>query len=371
MKTLIIRGTLFIFLLLIPILSVNYYVDSYASFRLTYNKIGKIGMTSNYSVGEEIPISERKPKWARITRMNPVDCMILGSSRSMLFSSETLRLDSFYNLAVSGGNDIYDYMAEVYLLYQYDVLPKRILIEVTPNIFNENFYQRRYMEWGNNADNMRAILDGKVRNKKNSRPLGIQVQDILSLQYFKYNLDQLKKGNRTYIKVHNMFDDEQLYTFHIDGSGAYSRNFINQRDENKISLRIKETCEIKGINGCYGFEELDIEKIKTFEAVISFLLENGVNVSFYLPPYVDEIYDYICNYFTIVLDVENYLLDFAKKKNVQVYGSYNPKYCGITIDDLFCDEYHIKYERVIDTLYPRDERLDSFWIDQIVSERNE
>ena len=65
------------------------------------------------------------------------------------------------------------------------------------------------------------------------------------------------------------------------------------------------------------------------------------------------------------------MLNFAKKKNVQVYGSYNPKYCGITIDDLFCDEYHIRYERVIDTLYPRDERLDSFWIDQIVSERNE
>lgn len=93
----------YVFLILAPIVFVDYYVDSYASFRITYNKIGKASVQSNYCVGEEIPLSERKAKWAKINHMDSVEYMILGSSRSLMFSSENLKISSFYNLGVSGG----------------------------------------------------------------------------------------------------------------------------------------------------------------------------------------------------------------------------------------------------------------------------
>ncbi len=365
MKRLIIRGGLFIVLLLIPILFVDYYVDAYASFRLTYDEIGRIGLESNYSVGDDIPLSERKPKWAKLIRMNPVENIVLGSSKSMLFSSENLGIDSFYNLAVSGGNNIKDYYAEIYILYQNNKLPNKMLIEIPPSLFNGSYSENRFTEWGNNSEYMKDTLSGKECHNNDTYLLGIQITDLLSPAYFKYNLQQLLKGNRTYIKIHDSFDDERLATQHIDGSFAYSKEFLNKRNEEKIISNIRWVGEQRKIRGCSDFIDIDSGILTDFEKLISFLTNQGVNVSFYLPPYTEELYEYIRkdNYYHSILDVENYILVYSKNNNMQLYGSYNPDYCGITVKDLIYDEYHINAERVLDTLWPRNPKANYFWVE--------
>ena len=109
--------------LLLPctiIWGINYYVDSYHSFRLTYENLGRLQASNNVMYGSEIPSSERKIKWAVVKAMEQKEFIVLGSSRSLMFSGEDFACDRFYNFAVSGGATIEDYYSEVYLLILYD-----------------------------------------------------------------------------------------------------------------------------------------------------------------------------------------------------------------------------------------------------------
>lgn len=366
MKRVIIRGGLFLLLVALPILFINYYVDAYASFRLTYKDIGKAGVNHNYSLGTEIPLSERKSKWAKVLLMEPVDCIVLGSSKSDLFSRDNLRVDDLYNFAVSGGCNINDYMAESYILYQNDMLPKHMLIEVSPRIFNEKDNDDRWLEWGNSANYMRIVLKGDKCSDNDSSLLGIQITDILSLKYFKYNMEQFIEGNRAYIKVHDSHDDEKLGTYHVDGSYSFSREYQNKYDEYQIENTVIRICEGKNIRGCSSYDTLDKMKITEFEDLVFFLKKYGVNVSLYLPPYSPQMYEYVCrdSYYHSILDAEEYLLDFAKSNGIQAYGSYDPSYCGLSLAD-FYDEYHVKEERISDTLFIRNDDMDDFWVRKI------
>lgn len=362
-KMFINRIIVFLFLMIIPILIVDYYVDSYASFRITYNKIGKISLESNYCVGKDIPVSERKSKWATLNYMDNADYIILGSSRSMLFSSKNLGIDSLYNLGVSGGCTVNDYLAEVYILYQNKKLPQYMLIEISPYIFNSKLEEQRWKEWGNNAEYMRCILNGENIHYDDSALLGVQIKDIISPSYFKYNLNQLQEKKRVYIEVSNNDENEKLTTWHIDGSISYSIEFQNKNNDEVIIRNIKSICDNKTIYGCSDFDMIDGELVNDFCELLLFLKENNVEVSFYLPPYSKPMYNYISEEvaYNTIIDVEDWVINYGRDNHIQVYGSYDPTYCNVEISDLY-DEYHIKDYKIRDTLWARDENLSKDWI---------
>lgn len=363
MSKLLKRGVIYIIIVILPILSIDYYVDSYASFRVTYLKIGKTSIESNYCVGTDIPLSERKAKWAALIYMQPVEHMILGSSRSMLFSKENLALQSFYNLGVSGGSSVRDYMAEVYILYRLNKLPQNMLIEVSPSIFNANSGEYRWSEWGKSCEYMSDLLSGGDIRADDSHLLGIQIKDILSPAYFKYNLDQYKLGRRTCYFINEFEDNELLATQHVDGSYAYSQAYQVKNDEEAVMEQIMNECSSGSIYCCYDFTELDGNLIEDFQHLISFLEEQGVNVALYLPPYAEYMYEFICGsgQYASILKVEEYILKYGRDNQIQVYGSYNPEEIGLEMSDMY-DAYHIKEDRVRDTLWVRNPEAGNMWL---------
>lgn len=165
------------------ILSTDYYVDSYASIRITYDKIAQIAQEHNYYLGTEIPLSERKAKWARVNHMERKHCMALGSSRIQMLTGDKLAKDSFYNMCVSGGSSVNDYLAEIYILYSQEKLPDKLLMEISPPMFNAHSNENRWKEWGDNSAYMRQFLEGNMPEEKQS-DLGIQWKDIISPAYF-------------------------------------------------------------------------------------------------------------------------------------------------------------------------------------------
>lgn len=357
------RGTLFIALVVIPILFVDYYVDSYVSFRVTYDEIGRTALGSNYCVGPDIPISERRVKWARVNHMDPVEYMILGSSRSFLFSTDNLGISSFYNLAVSGGSSVKDYMAEIYILYQQDKLPDHVLIEVSPSIFNVNSGEYRWAEWGSSSEYMKELFDGIDAASDDSYLLGVQIKDLLSPSYFRYNLELFNEGKRVYYVENPYWDNENLTTFHVDGSLAYSRLFQTLYDEAEIISQTTTICEDKRIYYCSDFEELDDDLTSDFQRLIQFLKQQGVSIAVYLPPYSEPMYEYICSdeHYSSIPKVEEWILKYGRDNNIQVYGSYDPTNCGLLLSD-FYDPYHIKDDKVKDTLWVRDQDAPDVWL---------
>lgn len=357
------RIIVFFFILLLPILLVDYYVDSYASFRLTYKKIGKISVDSNYCSGIQIPLSERKAKWAKLIYMQPVENIILGSSRSMMFSKDNMQKDSFYNLSVSGGCTVQDYYSEVYILEHMGLIPENMLIEISPALFNINSGETRYLEWGNSYIYMQAIVKGETnKTVDETRMLGIQLKDIVSPAYFKYNFQQLLEGKRAYIELNSEEDNSLLATQHIDGSYSYSGEYQVKNGTEEILDSTIRTCSEHKIYDCSEFTSLNDELICQFEELIHYLSKKGVKVSFYLPPYSEYMYDYINSdeYYFAILEVEDYILEYANNNNIQVYGSYNPEHSNLQLEDLY-DEYHIKPIKICDTLWPRFDNFENPW----------
>ena len=363
------KSIFFYILLLIPIIVVNYYVDSYAGFRVTYNKIGETSIKSNYCVGTDIPLSERKAKWAHLNKMEPVDYLILGSSRSMLFSSGILGFSSFYNVAVSGGCSVNDYMAETYVLYHQNKLPSHMMIEISPSLFNIHSGEVRWKEWGNNSDYMRQVLNGENVNQDDSYLLGIQYKDLISPDYFKYNFEQLLAGKRTKYIINQYDEDDELTTWHVDGSIAYSKHYQVLYNDERKKEGIKKICDSNTIYSCQNYNELDSNLIMDFERLLIFLKQEGITISFYLPPYASDMYKYICETecFSTIPKVEEWAIEYGMKNGIQVYGSYNPEHLYFTLADLY-DEYHVKVNRIIDTLWVRNPDAPDDWHKQTSGE---
>ena len=159
-----------------------------------------------------------------------------------------------------------------------------------------------------------------------------------------------------------MFETDELATFHVDGSYVYSKEYQSQNDAEFIAEKSKQLYENREIRGYKDYDEMDPQLIEDFEKLMGYLKSVDCHVSFYLPPYSDYLYDCICkdDYYHAAFEVEDYILKYAETNDLQVYGSYDPSHCGITFEDLY-DPYHIKIDRIADTLWPRFEDAEDVW----------
>lgn len=349
----VIKPVVFCLILLIVIFSIDYYVDSYAAIRVTYEKVANISSKYNYCVGTEIPLSERKPKWALINLMEKKDFIVMGSSRVEMLTSENMEEESFYNICVSGGSTVGDYLAETYILYSQNKLPERMLIEISPSIFNVNSGEARWREWDNNTVYMEQILEGGPPNVRQPS-LGIQWKDLLSPSYFQYNVQNLMEGKRVWVESSDDYDNPIYLTVHSDGSYMYSREYQNKYTEEQILEQTENICNNRTVYLCSHFMEIDEDLKKTFEELVWFLVSHDVEISFYLPPYSEPMYNFIStdDMYEVILDVEEYILAFASENNLKVFGSYDPEESELQIKDLY-DPYHVREEKIIDTLWER------------------
>lgn len=336
------------------IFSVDYYVDAYASVRVTYKEIGKILEDGNVILGTDIPMSDRRMKWARVNSMEKRDFVILGSSRSAMLMAEQFHEDSFYNMWTSGGSTVNDYLAEVYLLYSQDKLPERMLIEISPSFFNANSGEQRWLEWEDNVSCMRALLDEDILESHYEQSLGIQWEDLFSPSYFQYNFEELLKGNRMWIRETQKSSDMDYSVHKSDGGLTYSREFEERYSTEKVAEMTDRICERKDISCCSDYDEMDAGYQEDFERLIAFLTGHGVEVGFYLPPYSKTMYNCVISEeaYAVIPEVERYVLEFAGENQLKVYGSFDPEKSGLELSD-FYDPYHVRREKITDTLWIR------------------
>lgn len=349
----LIRPVIFCMIILVIVFLIDYYVDSYASVRITYQKIAQISQEHNYVIGNQIPLSERKPKWDRINIMERKEFLVIGSSRSAMFTSENMEEESFYNLSVSGGSTIDDYLAEIHILFSQDKLPDKLLMEISPATFNANIELIRWQEWGDNTLYMKQILEGKIPSGRQP-DLGIQWKNLFSPSYFQYNFENLMEHKRAWIESSEDYDNPSYLTVHSDGSSMYGRDYQNKYTEDQIMEETKNICNSRTIYCCDDYREIDKELQNTFEEIIEFLMKNGVEVSLYLPPYSEEMYQFISHddTYKVILEVEAYLISYASENGIRILGSYDPTRSALKTKD-FYDAYHVREEKIIDTLWER------------------
>ncbi len=124
-----------------------------------------------------------------------------------------------------------------------------------------------------------------------------------------------------------------------DGSIQYPFKF-----RNPDFIKVKEEAISYTKGSVYSLENFEFLNIEIFEAFISFLKSEKINIIFYLPPYNPYTYDILIekDKYKIINEVEEYLIKLASKKDIKVLGSYNPH------------KYNLKNENFFDGMHSLD-----------------
>ncbi len=348
------RPALFLLPVLLFIGCVNWYVDSYALLRVTYDGIAaQMAAGKNAEGLEESDYNDRNLLLARLKgQEEPFQTMILGSSRVYTFDHTMFGTDSFYNAGLSEAT-IYDLLAVTGILVQQDKLPETMVIGVDPFLFNVSHDDEKWEELQSYVLYMGLIIDGKwseeaLAPEKNT---GRDYAKALSLDYFRYNVTLLPEKKRFAVS----YTDDWVtdgYLKHADGSVSYQRE-LREVKAKDVEEMTRQAMEEHVVYRMTDYAEIDEDHFWRFSALIDYLQGAGVEVILYLPPYSPMMYNYIESEeaFQITLEVEEKIKNLAVEKGIALYGSYDPAGCGLAMTDLY-DLYHVKAEKTQDTYYP-------------------
>ena len=348
------KAVLFLLPLFIFIGWVNWYVDSYALLRVTYDDIAAQMAAGKHVEGlEDSDYNDRNLLAARLKDMEEApQIMVLGSSRVYTFDHTMFGTESFYNAGLSEAT-IYDLLAVSGIAVSQDKLPETAVIGVDAFLFNKIHDNEKWKELESYADYMSLTLDGKL-SPELARPrkdTGRDLGKTLSLDYFRYNVTLLPDRKRFTVSYTDDWETEG-YLKHCDGSVSYQRELreVNPADVEEMTVQAMEEHVVYRMT---DYSEIDEGHFSRFSELTDYLLEAGVEVILYLPPYSPMMYNYIESEeaFQITLEVEEKVKDLAVEKGIALYGSYDPAGCGLEMADLY-DVYHVKTEKTAETYYP-------------------
>ena len=357
---------LFILPLLCMIAVVNWYVDSYAYLRVTYDQIGgQMAVHSMNVVGlEESDFNDRNLLLACLKQqVDAKELIVAGSSRVMNFDHTMFGTDSFYNTGLSEST-IYDLLAVASILEQEGLLPERMIIGVDAFLFNASHNNDRWMELEEyvvyiekqladigSAETGQDVSDREAERQQVPRVnTGRQNSKWLSLDYFRYNVTLLPEHKRFAVDYTQDWETEQ-YLKHYDGSIAYQRS-LREVEAGDVEELTRQSIGEHVVYRMTDYKGIDEQSMALLGSLIDYLKERGVEVILYLPPYSPMMYNYIESdeQFQITFQVEERIKELASDKQVALYGSYDPAGSGLEMTDLY-DIYHVKTEKMMDTFY--------------------
>lgn len=348
------KAVLFVIPLLLFIGWVNWYVDSYALLRVTYDGIAaQMAAGKNVEGLEESDYNDRNLLAARLQGMEEApQVMVLGSSRVYTFDHTMFGTDSFYNAGLSEAT-VYDLLAVSGILFKQDKLPETVVIGVDAFLFNKSHDNEKWKELESYVNYMSLIMEGKLSPElaHPRKDTGRDWKKTLSLDYFRYNVTLLPEGKRFAVSYTEDWETDG-YLKHSDGSVSYQRELreVNPADVEEMTRQAMEEHVVYRMT---DYEEIDKQHFQYFSWLIEDLQQAGVEVILYLPPYSPMMYNYIESEeaFQIALEVEEEVKNLAARKKIALYGSYDPAGCGLAMTDLY-DVYHVKAEKTADTYYP-------------------
>lgn len=348
------KGILFLLPILLFVAWVNWYIDSYAYLRVTYDRMAEQMMEEERHVLglEESNFNDRNLLLACMrTLPEPENMMVLGSSRVLSFDHTMFGEEKFYNAGLSEAT-FYDLLAVTGILVKEEKLPKKMIIGVDSFLFNSSTNNEKWRELEDYEKYMEEVLsDENTVWHGREKNTGLEPGKYLSLDYFRYNVTLLPKKERFSVSYVSDWDNA-MYCKHCDGSISYQETLRNVSEQEVIDLT-EQAIDEKVVYRMTGYEKIDEQTLMMFKQLLQYLKDQGVEVILYLPPYSPMMYDYIGSEeaYRITCEVEEEVKKVSLELGIDLYGSYDPKPCKLEMTDLY-DIYHVKSEKMPDTFYP-------------------
>jgi len=324
------------------IITINYNVD--ASFIFTadsHEDMAKLALEGNIVVCP-LNYNERIYQICIVRNMKSMpDTIVIGSSRGMHLGEEITGYSNMYNNCVSGAC-IEDYYGLLGLYYEkYGNLPRRIIVETSPWVLfeynpesrwttNKEYYNYCY-DFYNTVNGVNLIMNSNLNTEN----------PYISLSYFQYNIKQFKeKGMNVFDVEARISKDVSELADNPDGSIRYSADEENE-SEHRLS-RVQNMSGAVSYQNIQDMTELGETKVKDYEKLIDYLLNNGCEVIIYMAPFSETQCGYsIDQGFNASFElVEQYLRELANEKGIQIVGGFDSRKFGLT-DKRFIDYMHV------------------------------
>lgn len=335
MKKLIKKTIILTFPIILVVVIINYIGDAARLFDQDFEKKMVEIIINGQNVTNAINYNERLFQKEIISdyRINP-DIVVIGSSKTMLISSEQFPNSKFFNNSVSGAS-IED-IVSIYQIYKdYNKLPKKIIIGIDPWTFNEKNEQTRWKS-------LEAFYYRFKNSKRDSEPtmLHFKYKELISFSYFQSSIKNLPKVIRgdSKPKATNR-KNNKLSTKLIDGSKVYGEA-DREASISEINRKIASYLKIK-MYSIENFESISTKAWDDFEKLIYDMKRNNVVIEIFLSPYAPIVYDRIKNDYPMVLKTEEMIKNFSMKNDIKLYGSFDPTLLGMD-ETFFYDGTHCK-----------------------------
>jgi len=132
-----------------------------------------------------------------------------------------------------------------------------------------------------------------------------------------------------------------------DGSLVYGED-VRNRDVSAVRREAIQFAEREhALTAVKGARKVDPERLAQLDRFLSFLVDEGVEVLLYLPPYHPTAYYLVESdpSYGLVRDSERAYRELAEKHGLQIFGDYDPSAVGIGEADFF-DGLHAKPDAV-------------------------
>jgi len=276
--------------------------------------------------------------------------IVLGSSRSMIINSNHLHSQYSFNASVSGAV-LQDIIGLTEVLYDQKKLPDKIIIGIDPWMFNKNNGEDR---WKNGLENEYNKFHNRGNDNNSSlKPeLDIRAKTLLSPPYYQESVKEILHNIRLGHDENNNQPSiakelvSEKAIMKIDGSIIYPKSMqnLNEKETSRSAYEFISSSHIYQLD---NFSELDVSMQNEFESYLEFLNTYGIRCEFFLAPYHPIAYYYFKDEkkYEPILQVEKYVRNLAKERNITVRGSYDPDRMDLLNIDYY-DAMHLREESI-------------------------
>ena len=333
--------------ILIIIAGFNYLVDPAGIFNNKKVDLAVSYLVSGKAVAGLTNFDERifKKELILQTKEKP-ETIVLGSSRAMGVRAEFDKdKNSFGNYSVSGANFNDDIALFSVYFEKYKDVPEKLILAVEPWDLNENRKDTRWTSLEREYYRGLKLLNFQGEKIKETNRISYifeKVKTLLSISYLKNSVKELKNDTKISGVLIKDNCDIDINIVLPDGSVRYG-SIDENLTEKEIAKKALSYINNGRIYQLDSFNELNQNDINKFLSFIKFLKANNVEIVLWFPPYHPLVYDYIAksDKYKNVLMAEKFFMNMAEKYSLKIYGSYNPKVCGVDEND-FSDGMHLR-----------------------------
>lgn len=275
-------------------------------------------------------------------RTQPIDTLVLGSSRTMQISPKVTG-DKNTMVASVTGSDLRDVINSYFLFEKQGFTPKTVVISL----------EMWYLSEGN-LDNRADVQEYEhfcasqgLDPIRTSSARVNRMKNFFSFSYFQSSVDYLIKHHfHKEVPVPTSEYVEDTPVKRADGTYGYDKAF-RERPQEQVDQSAADKEIVDHIAA--GFVGISKPLCAQLDAFITYLQEQGIQVRLLFSPVHPDYYRFMKSRperYAQAFESETIYRDMAKKHGVGFYGGMDPEPLGVTNAD-FYDEVHPKEEALM------------------------